>query len=540
MENCPVCNEIYDGKNCKNCGFEETINRWIERFGTDSETVQKAKKLHSEVRPLLIKAHRRKWFQTFREFKFSGLGLEKYNGVSSTVIVPYGVTDMFSFDGGAFSNNLTVKRVVLPDSITSIGFKSFMGCKNLEYVEIPDGVTKIERATFQNCNSLNLSIPKNVSEIEEGAITCVKHIDVHNSNPYFRVHQGMLIDFQRGVLLAATFENPNMDILVPNYVKRIGASAFRIVSNSPNSIILPNGLESIGSGALACFTKVPTVIPKSVTEIEDCAFPSSNVILEDGNPNYIMRNNTIIDVRTNKLITICNKDVSEVIIPSGVEVIASHAFFNCKNLMEVFIPKSVKEIGDFAFYGCCALKSIVIPYYVTQMGKIVFGNCSHLKTIFCERKLATNGWNSVWMAGCDAYVDDGKDVVKNSSNQVNTARFDEMDGHEFERFCANVLRQNGFENVSVTIGSGDQGIDIIAYKDGIKYGIQCKCYHSDIGNKAVQEVYAGKTFYNCHVGIVLTNRDFTRSAIDLAEKDGIILWNRTKLLQMIENCEDII
>lgn len=118
--------------------------------------------------------------------------------------------------------------------------------------------------------------------------------------------------------------------------------------------------------------------------------------------------------------------------------------------------------------------------------------------------------------------------------------FDDMDGHQFEHFCANVLSQNGFESVSVTSGSGDQGIDIIAYKDDIKYGIQCKCYHSDIGNKAVQEVYAGKTFYNCHVGIVLTNRDFTRSAIELAQNNGVILWNRTKLLQLIENCTDII
>lgn len=118
--------------------------------------------------------------------------------------------------------------------------------------------------------------------------------------------------------------------------------------------------------------------------------------------------------------------------------------------------------------------------------------------------------------------------------------FDDMDGHQFEHFCANVLSQNGFENVSVTSGSGDQGIDIIAYKDDIKYGIQCKCYHSDIGNKAVQEVYAGKAYYNCHIGIVLTNRDFTRSAIELARNNGVILWNRTKLLQMIENCEDII
>lgn len=112
--------------------------------------------------------------------------------------------------------------------------------------------------------------------------------------------------------------------------------------------------------------------------------------------------------------------------------------------------------------------------------------------------------------------------------------FDNMDGHAFERYCADVLIENGFQKVQVTQGSGDQGIDIIACKDDIKYGIQCKCHASDIGNRAVQEVFAGKTFYQCHVGVVLTNRYFTKSAIELASRNGVILWNRDKLLQMIE------
>lgn len=68
--------------------------------------------------------------------------------------------------------------------------------------------------------------------------------------------------------------------------------------------------------------------------------------------------------------------------------------------------------------------------------------------------------------------------------------FDRMDGEEFERFCARLLIKNGYEDISLTKGSGNQGIDIIAYRDGIKHGIQCKCYSSDIGNSAVQEVFA--------------------------------------------------
>ena len=117
----------------------------------------------------------------------------------------------------------------------------------------------------------------------------------------------------------------------------------------------------------------------------------------------------------------------------------------------------------------------------------------------------------------------------------NSTDFDTMEGHDFEYFCANILKENGFKNTTVTQGSGDQGIDIIAFKDGIKYGIQCKCYSSDIGNKAVQEVFAGKTFYQCHVGVVLTNRYFTKSAIALAKKNGVVLWDREKLLELVEN-----
>lgn len=117
---------------------------------------------------------------------------------------------------------------------------------------------------------------------------------------------------------------------------------------------------------------------------------------------------------------------------------------------------------------------------------------------------------------------------------------DYMDGHQFEKFCGELLRKNGYYDVDVTKGSGDQGIDIIAFKDGIKFGIQCKCYASDIGNKAVQEAFSGKTYYNCHVGVVLTNRYFTRSANDLAKKNGILLWDRGYLLDMVRKAGAIV
>ena len=114
-------------------------------------------------------------------------------------------------------------------------------------------------------------------------------------------------------------------------------------------------------------------------------------------------------------------------------------------------------------------------------------------------------------------------------------KYDYMEGHDFERFCARLLEANGFSNVYVTRESNDQGIDVLAEKLGVKYAVQCKRYSSDVGNKAVQEVFAGKSYYGCHVGVVLTNRYFTQSARELAEKTQVFLWDRDVLEKLIQN-----
>lgn len=111
---------------------------------------------------------------------------------------------------------------------------------------------------------------------------------------------------------------------------------------------------------------------------------------------------------------------------------------------------------------------------------------------------------------------------------------DHMEGHDFENYCAELLKKNGFANVHVTRGSGDQGVDILAENGGVRYAIQCKCYTSDLGNKPIQEVHAGKTIYNCHVGAVLTNRYFTPGAIKAAESTNTLLWDRDKLVELLK------
>lgn len=112
--------------------------------------------------------------------------------------------------------------------------------------------------------------------------------------------------------------------------------------------------------------------------------------------------------------------------------------------------------------------------------------------------------------------------------------YDLMDGHDFEYYCADLLRKRGFQEVEVTRGSGDYGIDILAERDGVTYAIQCKCYGDSVGVKAVQEAYAGRDYYDCMVGAVLTNQYFTQPAVEAAKKLKILLWDRGYLESMIE------
>ncbi|MGN0376856.1 MAG: restriction endonuclease [Suilimivivens sp.] len=112
--------------------------------------------------------------------------------------------------------------------------------------------------------------------------------------------------------------------------------------------------------------------------------------------------------------------------------------------------------------------------------------------------------------------------------------FEDMEGHEFEYFCADLLKSHGFYEVEVTKGSGDYGIDILAEKDGVTYAVQCKRYTAPVGVKAVQEAYAGRDYYDRMVGAVMTNQYFTAPAVEAAKKLKILLWDGGYLESMME------
>lgn len=104
-------------------------------------------------------------------------------------------------------------------------------------------------------------------------------------------------------------------------------------------------------------------------------------------------------------------------------------------------------------------------------------------------------------------------------------------GHDFETWVAARLARHGWSTY-VTRGSGDQGIDIIARRRGRTVGIQCKRYRGAVGNKAVQEAFAGRAHYRLDKAAVVTTGRYTKSAKELSRSTGVALLTVSDLPRM--------
>ena len=66
-------------------------------------------------------------------------------------------------------------------------------------------------------------------------------------------------------------------------------------------------------------------------------------------------------------------------------------------------------------------------------------------------------------------------------------------------------------------------MDVIAQKGESRILVQCKMYGKPVGNKAVQEAFAGMAYANANIAAVVALNGFTRSARELADRTGVYL-----------------
>ena len=93
--------------------------------------------------------------------------------------------------------------------------------------------------------------------------------------------------------------------------------------------------------------------------------------------------NSILELSKDRktILSVYNKSIKKLIIPSGITSIGDCAFEGCSSLESIDIPNSVTKIGWAAFCFCSILKSIDVPNSVIKIKEKVFEGCSALESI---------------------------------------------------------------------------------------------------------------------------------------------------------------
>ena len=125
------------------------------------------------------------------------------------------------------------------------------------------------------------------------------------------------------------------------------------------------------------------------------------------------------------------------------------------------------------------------------------------------------------------------DLLKSRRYQLVHTDWRSLRGVPFEDFVAEIFEELGYD-VEKTKASGDQGVDLIVRGKGKVTAVQLKGYGGSVGNKAIQEVYAGKAFYQCNDCLAVTNSHFTSGAIKLARSVGCKLIDGQSIPELID------
>jgi restriction system protein len=121
---------------------------------------------------------------------------------------------------------------------------------------------------------------------------------------------------------------------------------------------------------------------------------------------------------------------------------------------------------------------------------------------------------------------------KQKLRALTTTDIDAMEGVAFEKYVAALLKQQGYTKVALT-ERYDLGIDIVALKNDVRWGVQVKRYSYVVRAAAVRQVVTALNNYHCQRSMVVTNSTFSRPAKILAETNDCVLVDRDTLAEWI-------
>ena len=318
-------------------------------------------------------------------------------GMSSlkSIIIPNSVTSMGEY---AFAGCNGLTTVSLSSNITSISNYAFSGCRNLSAIEIPNSVTSVGAYAFENCKSMvSVSIPQSVLTIGACAFyncSSIASVNIFNleawcniqfnsntpSNPLYygadlylngTLLTNLVIPSSVTNIANNLFQNCKSitSLTLTDNVTSIGKSAFSGCSNL-SSIVISDGITSVGEQAFSdCTSATSITIGTSVKTFgkqvfSGCAGVTSVVwnaknCTSENAPFY----NTIAS------------QITSFTFGEEVETIPNAVCRGMSSLKSIIIPNSVTSIGTYAFCACSVLNSITFSKNIKSIGKYAFSYC---------------------------------------------------------------------------------------------------------------------------------------------------------------------
>lgn len=253
--------------------------------------------------------------------------------------LPLGITEISSL------NRNRVNRIVLPDSVKTLGDSCFESCITLKSIYLPNSITSIGNNAFQHCYQLtSINISQTINDSGNRNQSKIKE---NTFKECYKLNE----------------------VILPSNTIEIGNYAFN-ECRSLTSINLPESLLSLGHYSFLNTRLVELRCPINVTNIGDEAFEQCNKL------KYIELP-TSIDNISNRMLKGC-VSLTSIDIPNNVYTINTSAFSNCCSLTYIDTNQAY-EIKDNAFAYCMKLHDAIIT--AGSLGNNIFKGCFTLKNI---------------------------------------------------------------------------------------------------------------------------------------------------------------